>query len=294
MEPVSTETIIGYAKRYREIGLNIIPITYGEKKPIPKWKEFQHRKLSQTEFENAFGTRKPVNIGVVCGEISGNLVSLDFDDLPNFHRFFPNKDLQKETAIIQTSRGRHVWIRTTEPIKTFTVPELKLDVLGEGKLAIAPPSRHPTGAIYSFLNPDLIEPMHVSDFKKAILERCRTLHAKIPTHITEPALLASPSPAPLAHVRKLSQADKDTLVKSLAPFWTRGHRHSICMYLLGAFRKAGVTETAATEVITRICDSTSDEEKTERLNQVTYHYQKPPSFVPKLKGLSGLKEILQA
>jgi hypothetical protein len=282
MEPVSTETILGYAKRYREIGLNIIPISYGEKKPTSKWKEFQHKKLSQTEFEHAFGISKPVNIGVVCGEISGNLVSLDFDDLPNFHRFFPNKDLQRETAVVQSSRGCHVWIRTTEPVKSFAVPELKMDVLGEGKLAIAPPSLHPTGAIYSFLNPDLIEPMHVNDFQKAILERCRTLHAKIPTYITEPARVTSLPSTPLAHVRNLSQVEKDTLVKSLAPFWTRGHRHSICMYLLGAFRKAGVTETAATEVITRICDLTCDEEKRERLNQVTYHYQKPPNFVPKL------------
>ena len=290
MEPVSTETILGYAKRYREIGLNIIPISYGEKKPTSKWKKFQHKKLSQTEFETAFGTSKPVNIGVVCGEISGNLVSLDFDDLPNFHRFFPNKNLQRETAVVQSSRGRHVWIRTTEPVKSFTVPELKLDVLGEGKLAIAPPSRHPTGAIYSFLNPDLIEPMDVSDFQKAVLERCRTLHGKVPTTVTNANEFHATGGKPGTH--RLAQAQKDRIVKDVAPFWVRGHRNSLCMYLLGWWVKAGVSQTTAAELITRICDLADDEEKQERLRLVDYHYDKPAAAIPKLKGLSGIKEIL--
>jgi hypothetical protein len=290
MQPVKTETILGYAERYRQIGLSIIPIRYGEKKPIGKWEEFQHRKLSRTEFENAFGTSKPVNIGVVCGEISGNLVSLDFDDLHNFQRFFPNRNLQDQTAIIQSSRGRHVWIRTTEPVKSFSVPELKLDVLGEGKLAIAPPSRHPSGAIYSFLNSNVIEPMHISDFQKAIIERCQTLHVRVPSTFTNSN--GFQLTAGKTGTRILTQTQKDRMVKEIAPFWIRGHRHSMCIYLLGALIKAGVNQTTASELITRICDSTGDEEKRERLRQVAYHYKKPASALPKLKGLSGLRQVL--
>ena len=287
---MNKEIILSYAKKYREIGLNIIPIKYSRKTPIQKWEEFQHRKLSQTEFENVFGTGKPVNIGIVCGEISGNLVSLDFDDIHNFEQFFLNKKLCEETAIIQTSRGRHVWIRTARPVKSFSIPELHLDVLGEGKITIAPPSRHPTGAIYSFLNPDLIEPMDVSDFQKAVLERCRTLHGKVPTTVTNANEFHATGGKPGTH--RLAQAQKDRIVKDVAPFWVRGHRNSLCMYLLGWWVKAGVSQTTAAELITRICDLADDEEKQERLRLVDYHYDKPAAAIPKLKGLSGIKEIL--
>jgi hypothetical protein len=267
MQQVDKETILAYAEKYKQIGLNIIPIKYSQKTPIRKWEEFQHRKLSQTEFDTAFGSSEPVNIGVVCGEISGNLVSLDFDDIHNFDRFFPNTKLREEAPIIQSSRGRHVWIRTTQPVKSFSVPELSLDVLGEGKLAIAPPSRHPDGTIYSFLNPNLIEPMQVSDFQNAILERFQALHVKLPNSLTEPNSVRLRLNVGEPEPRRLTQADKDTIVNAIIPFWTRGHRHSMCKYLLGALIKAG-------------------------LRQVAYHYKKPASFLPRLKGLSGLKEVL--
>ena len=279
------------AKKYRELGFNIIPLKYGQKTPALKWEEFQHRKLSQTEFETAFAATKLVNIGVVCGTISGNLVSLDFDDINNFNRFFPNQTkLQQEAPIIQSSRGRHIWLRTTEPVKSFTVPQLCLDVLGEGKLAVAPPSRHPDGTIYSFLNPDLIEPIQVSDFQEAILERCKALHVQSPN--TPQASYAASFAAIRLQQRELDPEAKDAIVEAITPFWVRGHRHYMCMFLLGAVIKAGVNQTTASELIERIADSAHDEEKHERLRQVADHYKKPASFLPKLKGLSGLKELL--
>lgn len=289
--------VLDQAEKYRQIGLNVIPIKYGHKTPIAKWEEFQHRRLTQTEFDSAFRNGQLVNIGIVCGRTSRNFVCLDFDSIDGFHKFFPNPRLQNETPITQSSRGRHVWIRTERPVKSFSVPQLSLDVLGEGKLAIAPPSRHPDGTIYSFLNPKIIEPMPVNDFQNAILERCQALHLRVPNTLAEPGsdgLDGKVASVAGRKSRRLTQADKDTILRATTPIWIRGHRHQICIYLLGAFVKAGVSQSTAIELITRICDSTNDEEKPERLRQVAYHYKKPVSSLPKLKGLSGLKEALGA
>jgi hypothetical protein len=64
------------------------------------------------------------------------------------------------------------------------------------------------------------------------------------------------------------------------------------MYLLGLFLKRGIAEDDACDIISRICDLASDEEKARRLAQVAYHYRKDPSVWTRMKGISGLREIL--
>jgi len=74
----------------------------------------------------------------------------------------------------------HVYLRSTEPVRTFKIPELKLDIKGEGGYVVAPPSLHPSGVRYEFVNfPKVQDIMVVEDLMASIEKRARQLGADI-------------------------------------------------------------------------------------------------------------------
>jgi DNA-binding MarR family transcriptional regulator len=182
-----SSTLLKHANQYVELGFSIIPVIYANKVPLEKWDEFQQRKPTEQElhiwFEGA-----PKNIGIVCGNVSDRLVILDFDDNDSYRRFFPDTTkIESETPVVRTNRGVHVWLRTNAPIQSFNVPELHLNVIAEGKFALAPPSRHPNGTDYTFVN-GIRQPLEVPDFLDAIRKRCEQLGIDVPfianVHVT--------------------------------------------------------------------------------------------------------------
>jgi hypothetical protein len=78
-------------------------------------------------------------------------VVLDFDDADLFHEVLglSPRSLAAHTPVVRTSRGYHAYARCSG-IRT-RVPRNGLSVLGEGSLAVAPPSVHPSGISYSFV-----------------------------------------------------------------------------------------------------------------------------------------------
>ena len=59
-------------------GWSIIPIRPGDKRPLVRWEEFQHRHPSEAEACAWFSGRSKAGIGIVTGAISG-LVVVDID-----------------------------------------------------------------------------------------------------------------------------------------------------------------------------------------------------------------------
>jgi hypothetical protein len=118
-----------------------------------------------------------MNIAIVTGAISGNLVVVDFDSELIARMFFPKLDeLIKSTFVVKTSRGYHIYFRLSCPIETtgisFYRPGEKDDkgrakayqsvsIKAEGGYVVAPGSLHPSGATYQILND--VEPLHVDD-----------------------------------------------------------------------------------------------------------------------------------
>ena len=147
-------SVIASAKQYAQLGFSVIPVAYCEKRPSVKWERHQHRRATETELNKWFDNGQPRNIGIVCGRVSHNLVVLDFDKPEIYERFFATANLERETPVVKTARGMHVWLRSLEPVRSFVVADLGLDVIGEGKYILAPPSRHPSGILYSFVNLD--------------------------------------------------------------------------------------------------------------------------------------------
>lgn len=135
---------------YQRFGFNIIPLRQRSKEPAVQWAEFQTRKSTEEELFRWFKDGE-MNLGIVCGSVSGNLAVLDFDTAESYEKFFNGRPMEEETLVVKTSRGIHVYMKSSKLVKLFKIPELNLDVKGEGSYVVAPPSIHPSGVPYKFL-----------------------------------------------------------------------------------------------------------------------------------------------
>lgn len=136
----STDLLIA-AERYLTLGFSIIPLR--GKVPTVEWGTYQQRRPTQFEIERWRDCGLLHNIGIVCGQISGNLIVFDFDALPLYDAFttrFP--DLAHTYTIVTGSGGRHVYLRSDQlpPSQCLKGMELR----GNGLQVVAPPSVHPT------------------------------------------------------------------------------------------------------------------------------------------------------
>ena len=135
-----TLEVIDYVKKYRdELSLNIgelvkdTKIPKGENGKIP-W----HNEINENELNQERG------LCVFCGTTSNNLMVLDLDDEELFEHF---KNYQNQTFIVKTGKkGYHIYFRTLENPKSKSLTNSKeqhMDILGQGKIAVLPPSIHP-------------------------------------------------------------------------------------------------------------------------------------------------------
>ncbi len=136
------------AERYTRLGLSVIPLQSRGKQPaIPSWMEYQDRPADASQRKEWFGNGKEWNVAIVCGRVSGDLVALDFDDPTAYEQFAASyPDLIERTRVHKTARGFHVLVRVPGSVKTFEFEGG--DVKGEGSYVVAPPSIHPSGALY--------------------------------------------------------------------------------------------------------------------------------------------------
>ena len=162
-------TVEEWIKFYRRLGLAPIPAIYGDKRPEVDWKPYQERKPTDREIGAWFNDGAKHNIALVCGAVSDNLVVLDFDDVNIYERFFDTTKLEAEFPVVKTGGGkRHVWTRTPKPIPSFKIPQIRLEVRSTGNIVIVPPSLHPSGNHYEFVNPEIKEIPTVEDLAQVI------------------------------------------------------------------------------------------------------------------------------
>lgn len=137
------------AKRLYDLGLNVLPVKGGTKAPTIGWMTYQTEKIPWETLSEALD-KNPGGLAVIAGEVSQNLAILDFDDAEAYHRWNGSKmDSVPPLPIASTGRGFHVFIRLESPqngklrIKGETEP--CGDLLGTRKLAVIPPTLHPSG-----------------------------------------------------------------------------------------------------------------------------------------------------
>ncbi|NCN42715.1 hypothetical protein GW916_15885, partial [bacterium] len=123
-----------------------------------KWGEFQKRRPTTTEVKRWFGNGAKHNVAVVCGSISNNLVVLDCDTEDRFYELagiicdkLDIDDILEFARVSKTGKGYHIWLFVKESVQSHKFP--KLDIKAEGGYVVAPPSLHPGGNYYEFVNP---------------------------------------------------------------------------------------------------------------------------------------------
>ena len=143
---------------YCEHDFGIIPIQPRGKRPLTAnglndW-------FNDPEDARKLWTQRPdLNIAIVCGSASNNLVVLDFDedDDKDVHGFDTLAEWEDEsgelpsTATAITGRGgMHYLYRAEKPYHPSVNRDLGVDVRGEGSYIVAPPSVHPNGRPYEW------------------------------------------------------------------------------------------------------------------------------------------------
>ncbi len=261
-----------YIAKYLEWGFNIVPGREHTKYPVEDWRKYQSEKYPREKLKE-YVDKGNRNWMVICGAISHNLVVLDFDD-PQLYKKYTEKIERRfmDTFIVRTGKkGYHIYYRTPEPMKSTKLG--KIDILGEGKLAMLPPSVHP--------------------------ETSRTY---IIWEDREPLKLKNEEWQHVFHVlRDITGADSkvnntsktegkiEKITKVIVPYWKKGQRDRLEYALFGYLRKQGVSKDMADAILKKIINMTGDEEMGMRIDVLKRTYNLP---VEELKGYVELKEIL--
>lgn len=142
------------AKEYISLGISVIPAVYGKKGcEMMQWSLYCKKFPSISEIQKWEAT--PHNIGILPGELSG-IVAFDFDyDVDNIQakilKIIPDSPVKKKG-----SKGFTAFYKYNgEKSRSFKMNgQTVLDVLSDGKLTIMPPSLHPQGMEYTWVDPN--------------------------------------------------------------------------------------------------------------------------------------------
>lgn len=172
------------ARAAHAAGICVLPPKQdGSKAPdVPSWTEFQHRLPTEQEFARWYDDPRRAGIGYVCGQISGGLELLDFDDaasaLDDFEQLVDDNGLgeawRRATGgyLERTpAGGRHVLFRSPQPTGALKLAQRPkkleeqqhardlwqalIETKGEGGYVIAAPTNgavHPSGGRYELLS----------------------------------------------------------------------------------------------------------------------------------------------
>lgn len=159
--------MLSEAQDYIRHGLSVFPVEPGGKRPDfrvietqePYWQRFATHEELELWFSLYGSPQALSNIGIACGEISGRLFVLDFDDSDWFRWWIQeNPWTMRKTRVAKTPKGHHVYLRCSDrPVPSTTV-QGHVDLKGVGGYVVAPPSYNAERkASYSWLNPAITE-----------------------------------------------------------------------------------------------------------------------------------------
>ncbi len=153
---LTMNNLITTAREYIGNNLSVIPTRENKAPAIAKWSTFMQRKMVNGEVERFFSTQRAKGIGIICGQVSGNLEVIDIDTKND-----PTGTLAKEfsTAVqdampelfdrLVVSRtihnGLHLYYRCSsiegnQKLATNKDKNVLIETRGEGGYVIAPPS----------------------------------------------------------------------------------------------------------------------------------------------------------
>lgn len=155
------------ARKLVASGVSVIPVrTDGTKAPAVSWKTFQERLPTDDELLDWFGSAEPCGIAMICGEVSGGLEVLDFEDQASFEEWrdsIRGLPFERTLPVVKTpGGGAHVLFKSDacgpgeKLAKTADATRghdgLLAESRGERQYAVtvgSPASCHPSGNTWS-------------------------------------------------------------------------------------------------------------------------------------------------
>jgi putative DNA primase/helicase len=170
MKNKQTLSVLEWAREYRDKGFSVIPIKPKDKAPMIKWAQYQNRLATDKELELWFGNGSENNIGIVTGKISGIDV-LDLDSKDSVQYAEENEFLN--TPLVKTGKGFHCYCRHKDGVRNFQKRDNLpgIDLRGDGGYVVAPPSIHPSGLQYQWVEGKGLEDVLYGELPNIILAK---------------------------------------------------------------------------------------------------------------------------
>lgn len=295
------KNIVVWAGYYNNIGLNCIPLRKADKKPAVEWGKYQKERFPKAAWLSDQILGKGYNIGVVCGDTSGGLVVLDFDDLQLYEKAVKEIPALAEYPTARTKKGRHVYIRI-EGGKVFKKINYKgLDILANGTYVVAPPSQHPqrddngNKIFYAWerWNWEIPE-LSKKEWKAIYLKLVELFNFEL----KEEAIFKSRSAgdkiipkvkAATIDKKELNEEQKKKIKQLLGLIYEEGQRDLVIQYAAGWLRKAGIELEEAKKILLGLAEEKGDEEISARRIVIERTYK---IDISKVKGWKGLEELI--
>lgn len=224
------------AMEYHAMGLHPIPCRPKQKIPLVNWKDFQTVQPSTDQLREWWGRTPDANVALVLGR---GIFAVDLDGGPDAEEllFEQNILLDLDAVRSKTGSGYHVFFKADReiPDKVGLLSrhggKPQVDIRGKG-IVIAPPSIHPNGTAYEWMQP--LTPAALTSAPHALLDLILT---------PQPTASASPAAA---------EPQGDSWVQDALRGVGSGKRDATCTRLAGYFLGRGLP---AEIVIATLCES---------------------------------------
>ena len=145
-------------------GVVPVPLKPRSKRPAIPWQALREHVPPESLVRRWF-SEPDRGLGLMCGEVSDNLVVLDFDKVLAYHRWARACRDLAESYTVRTGKGYHVYLKVEDlPALTYAMPGDMGDVKVTGYV-VAPPSVHASGVPYVAVNENPI--LQVQDLEEA-------------------------------------------------------------------------------------------------------------------------------
>lgn len=172
---------------YHKNGFSIIPLGQNKgywgnntdelKRPsLKSWDKYKNTQATQEEIQTWINQKLFKGIGIICGKVSNNLVVIDIDDetIPELIGLKLDRIIEKGSWVVKTGNGYHIYCKHHSNPGGIKKPiKYKIEYRANNGYVVAPPSIHPNGKQYNFMNitkPDELKALSTIDVKNIFQE----------------------------------------------------------------------------------------------------------------------------
>ena len=187
-------SLLTIAEQALDNGISIVPPRNdGTKAPLGRWQTYQEQWPTLDEITQWYTDTNITGIGVVCGQVSGNLECIDFDRKEAYEEFVELAQLAGLSELVDriedgylesTPKGMHWLWRCSEishnvKLANNDQDETLIETRGEGGYVIVAPTSgtvHPSGEPYTLLQGSIETiPVITPEERQLLLDLAKTL-----------------------------------------------------------------------------------------------------------------------